>query len=99
MNLWDTLAQSDGVSLAVTLLLLCMSVASWFIILYKSRLLHRAVKQLSVCKALFWQAADWSRAREHWLAADTHSMFTVLLEAAASPPTPGWLPPRALKIS
>lgn len=84
MNLWDTLAQADGVSRAVTLLLLSMSVASWFIILYKSRLLHLAVRQLAICKALFWQAPDWTQARAHWQAADPQAMFTALLDAATA---------------
>ena len=89
MNLWDMLAQADGVSRAVTLLLLCMSMASWFIILYKSWLLQQAVKQLATCKALFWQASDWTQARAHWLGADPQAMFTVLLDAAATTPESG----------
>jgi biopolymer transport protein ExbB len=89
MNLWDTLAQADGVSRAVTLLLLSMSIASWFIILYKSWLLQQAVNQLATCKALFWQAPDWTQARAHWLGADRHALFTVLLDAATTAPESG----------
>ena len=85
MNLWDMLAQADGVSRAVTLLLLGMSVASWYIIFYKSWILHQAVKQLATCKALFWQSADWTQARARWQAADPQAMFMVLLDAATAP--------------
>jgi len=89
MNLWDMLAQADGVSRAVTLLLLGMSMASWYIILYKSWLLQLAVKQLAICKALFWQASDWTQARARWLGADPQAMFSVLLDAAAAAPESG----------
>jgi len=89
MNLWDTLTLADGVSLAVTLLLLCMSIVSWFIIFYKSWLLHQAVRQLATCKGLFWQASDWAQARAHWLGADRRALFTVLLDAAATTPQSG----------
>ena len=89
MNLWATLVQADGVSRAVTLLLLVMSTSSWTIIFYKGWLLRQAVRQLAACKALFWQAADWSQARARWHAADTQALFTVLLDAAAAPPDAG----------
>jgi hypothetical protein len=67
MNFNDLILQSDGVSVTVALLLLVMSVVSWFIIVYKSWLLHLAIRNLASCKALFWQAGDWSQARAHWL--------------------------------
>jgi biopolymer transport protein ExbB len=83
---WHTMMwQSDGVSVAVSLLLLLMSVSSWFIIVYKSWLLHRSIQQLLACKALFWQAGDWAQARSHWLAVDTQAMFLPLLDAITHP--------------
>jgi biopolymer transport protein ExbB len=85
MNLWDMLSQADGVSRIVTLLLLAMSMASWYLIFYKGWLLHQAVKQLATCKALFWQAADWGQARARWQAADPQALFMVLLDAASAP--------------
>ena len=81
MSFIDTLSQADGLSRTVTWLLLCMSVASWVIILYKSWLLQSAVKDLAVCKRLFWQAADWSQAHAQWLQADRQAMFLPLLQA------------------
>ena len=89
MNLWDMLSQADGVSRIVTLLLLAMSMASWYLIFYKGWLLQQAVKQLATCKALFWQAADWGQARARWQAADPQALFMVLLDAASAPADTG----------
>ena len=89
MNLTATLGQSDGVSLAVTTLLLCMSVASWVVILYKSWLLLSSTQDLADCKALFWQATDWSQAQTHWQQADRHGVFLPLLQAISHAPNNG----------
>jgi len=89
MNLTAILAQSDGVSLTVTLMLLAMSVASWVVILYKSWLLHSSAKDLADCKALFWQATDWSQAHAHWMQADRHALFLPLLQAISQSPNNG----------
>ena len=89
MSLIDTLSQADGLSRVVTLLLLCMSVASWVIILYKSWLLQSAVKDLAVCKGLFWQATDWGQAHAQWLQADRQAMFVPLLQAISLAPSNG----------
>lgn len=85
MNLDDMLSQSDGLSVAVALLLLLMSVVSWFIIVYKVWLLHLAVRHFAVCKALFWQSGDWAQARSQWLAVDTQAIFVPLLNAVTQP--------------
>lgn len=92
MSLQQFMSQSDFISLAVSLGLLVMSVTSWFIIVYKTRLLQVAVRDLSHCKALFWQANDWAQAKTQWIAADTQSLFVALLEAAAP------LPPKGLAV-
>jgi biopolymer transport protein ExbB len=85
MNFNDLNLQSDGVSATVALLLLVMSVVSWFVIVYKSWLLYLATRNLASCKALFWQARDWSQARAHWLAVDSQEMFVPLLDALIHP--------------
>lgn len=85
MNRLDMALPSDRVSVAVSVLLLLMSVSSWFIIVYKSWLLHRSIRQLLACKALFWQAGDWAQARAHWLAVDSQAMFMPLLDAITHP--------------
>ena len=89
MNLTAILAQSDGVSLAVTFLLFAMSVASWVVILYKSWLLHSSAKDLADCKSLFWQATDWSQAQTHWQQVDRHALFLPLLQALSHAPNNG----------
>lgn len=85
MNFNDLILQSDGVSVTVALLLLLMSVVSWFIIVYKVWLLHLAVRHFAVCKALFWQSGDWAQARSQWLAVDTQAIFVPLLNAVTQP--------------
>ena len=85
MNLNDMLSQSDGLSVTVALLLLLMSVVSWFIIVYKSWLLHLAIRDLTACKALFWQSGDWAQALAHWQATDSQAMFIPLLNAVTQP--------------
>ena len=82
MNLQQLMAQTDSIGLAVSVALFVMSVTSWFIILFKARLLQVAVKDLANCKALFWQANDWEQARSQWLAADQRALFVAMLEAA-----------------
>jgi biopolymer transport protein ExbB len=85
MNFNNLILQSDAVSATVALLLLVMSVVSWFVIIYKSWLLHLAIRNLASCKSLFWQAGDWSQARAHWLAVDSQEMFVPLLDAVTHP--------------
>lgn len=52
------LASTDAVSVALAVLLLAMSVASWTVVLYKSWLLYRANADLPQAKAAFWQASS-----------------------------------------
>ena len=42
MNFYELISQGDGVTRAVAVLLLAMSVASWVVILWKTWLLRRA---------------------------------------------------------
>lgn len=81
MSLQTFIAQSDAITLAVSLGLLVMSVTSWFIIVYKSRLLQVAAKDLSSSKALFWQASDWAQATSQWQATDTRALFIDMIQA------------------
>jgi biopolymer transport protein ExbB len=55
MQLW---AQSDTVGKLVALLLLAMSLASWVVIIWKSRLLYRVVGDVARSIAGFWSAAN-----------------------------------------
>ena len=56
MSLVQLFLQGDGVSRAVTLLLLAMSVSSWVVIVWKSWLLHRAMGDVMRSVAAFWQS-------------------------------------------
>jgi biopolymer transport protein ExbB len=56
MNLAQLFWQGDGVSRAVTVLLLAMSVSSWVVIVWKSWLLHRATGDVLRSVAAFWQS-------------------------------------------
>ncbi|MGB4925487.1 MAG: MotA/TolQ/ExbB proton channel family protein, partial [Giesbergeria sp.] len=52
----------DAVTQTAALVLLLMSVASWVIMLWKTRLLSRASADLARSLAAFWQASDWPQA-------------------------------------
>ena len=52
----------DAVTQTAALVLLLMSVASWVIMLWKTRLLSRASADLARRLAAFWQASDWPQA-------------------------------------
>jgi biopolymer transport protein ExbB len=56
MNASQLFLQGDGVTQLVALLLLCMSVSSWVVILWKSWLLQRASADVARCVAAFWQS-------------------------------------------
>jgi biopolymer transport protein ExbB len=58
MNLAQLFWQGDGVSRAVALLLLLMSVGSWVVILWKSWFLHRASGDVLRSVAAFWQSVS-----------------------------------------
>jgi biopolymer transport protein ExbB len=58
MNLAQLFWQGDGLTRAVALLLLTMSVASWVVILWKSWLLQRASSDVLRCLAAFWQSGS-----------------------------------------
>ena len=56
MSLAQLYLQGDGVSRAVILLLLTMSVGSWVVIVWKSWLLHRALGDVVRSVSAFWQS-------------------------------------------
>ncbi len=81
MGVWQTVLQGDAISLSVALLLLAMSVASWVVILWKGWLLRRAVRDVQLSAATFWQAADLNAAREHLGHFDAQRLVLPLVEA------------------
>jgi len=84
MGILDTLAQADALGRAVALLLLTMSVASWVVIVWKSWLLRRAVHDVRLSTAAFWQASDLDDADKRLAAFDTRQLLLPLLRAARS---------------
>lgn len=91
MNLIRILAQGDGVTRAVALLLLAMSVASWVVIFWKGWLLARARKGLARGTAAFWQAKSIEQARESVRAHDAQALLSPLIDAATAVKPPGAL--------
>ncbi len=82
MGVWQTVLQGDAISLSVALLLLAMSVGSWVVILWKGWLLRRAVRDVQVSAAAFWQASDLSGARERLGHFDAQRLVLPLVDAA-----------------
>lgn len=71
----------DVLSVTLALLLLAMSVASWSVIVYKSWLLRSVSADLSLAKAAFWQAPDFSQALLALSALDRHGVLLPLARA------------------
>lgn len=71
MSVLQLLAQGDGVSRAVAVLLLGMSMASWIAILLKAWLLRGGTRAVLRSIAAFWQASSISEAEQRLQAFDT----------------------------
>lgn len=87
MSLADFWRHSDAFSLLLALVLLAMSVASWVVIFWKSRLLRRVQQDLPRSIAAFWQAPHLGAARERLPAFDREGCLLPLLEATEQPLT------------
>lgn len=86
MNFFQLFTQGDAVSSVVAVLLLVMSVASWVVILWKTRLLHRAGLDVSRSVAAFWQAPTVDDALQRLPAFDRQRMVLPLIEATEPQP-------------
>jgi biopolymer transport protein ExbB len=84
-------AQGDGVSHAVALLLLAMSVSAWVLILWKTWLLRRARRDLARGVPAFWAAATLAEGRQRLQAIDRERVLLPLLDAALHAPPAGTL--------
>jgi biopolymer transport protein ExbB len=82
MGVLETVMQGDALSRSVAALLLAMSVASWVVILWKAWLLRRAVRDVQLASAAFWQAADLDDAEQRLGAFDRQALLLPLLQAA-----------------
>jgi len=81
MSPLQLLFQGDAVHTAVALILLCMSIAAWFVIFWKSWLLQRALTDVSRSTAAFWQAADVTAALAALPAFDREGLVLPLVQA------------------
>ena len=81
MSLVQLFLQGDGVSRAVTLLLLAMSVSSWVLIAWKSWLLHRAMADVVRSVAAFWQSLTVDEALVKLKAFDRLAVVSPMVEA------------------
>ena len=69
------------VSQLVAVLLLLMSVASWVVIVWKTRLLHRAVGDVARSTASFWQSASIEDASQKVAVFDREMLVLPLITA------------------
>lgn len=81
MNILQPLLRGDGVSTAVALLLLAMSVGSWVVILWKGWLLCRALRDVARSTAAFWQARSLDDGRAAVQLFDRELLLQPLIEA------------------
>ena len=81
MNAPTPALHGDFLSLAVTVLLLAMSVASWAVMFYKIWLLHRASQDFPKAKAAFWQATSFEGALAHVQASERVALLAPLVQA------------------
>lgn len=84
------LQQGDAITRGVALLLLCMSVASWVVILWKTWLLRRASGDVARSTAAFWQAASVADAEQNIKAFDRSALVLPLLFAIKSGANGAW---------
>ena len=74
----------------MALLLLCMSVASWVVIVWKAWLLRRAAGDVARSTAAFWQAASVADAEQNIKAFDRSALVLPLLVATKSGANGAW---------
>ena len=79
------LADTDALGRAVSVVLLCMSLCSWFLIVLKSWTLWRAHQGLVRAKAAFWQAASLDEAAASVAQWDREQVLLPLLDAVRAP--------------
>ena len=75
------MTQGGVVSQVVAVLLLLMSVASWVVIVWKTRLLHRAVGDVARSTASFWQSESIEDASQKVTVFDREMLVLPLINA------------------
>jgi hypothetical protein len=85
MSMWANWLQGDAVHVAVSLVLLAMSLASWCLMALKTLLLWRAGMNLRHGIAAFWQAPAWEAGARAATGFDASGLLHPLLAAADTP--------------
>ena len=85
MNILTFWAQGDFVIRAMTVALLALSVSTWVVILWKTRLLQRVGQDVSQSIAAFWQAAHFEEANTRVAQIDRDGCDLPLLGATLIP--------------
>lgn len=80
--------QGDTITQTAALVLLVMSIATWVVIAWKTRLMLHASADLPRSSAAFWQAADWPTAISQVRAFDRQALLLPLALAASGAQTP-----------
>lgn len=76
--------QGDAVTQGTALLLLAMSVASWVVILWKARVMRRALADVARCTAAFWQAPSLDVAVQRLQSFDREALVLSMVVAIKS---------------
>ncbi len=79
--------QRDAISGTVAILLLAMSIASWVVLLWKSGMLRRAVRDVGRSTQAFWQAASFEDGLTVVRAMDRDQLLLPLVEAVLYQPS------------
>jgi biopolymer transport protein ExbB len=88
---WQFWQHGDGVTRAVALLLLLMSVSAWVLIFWKGWLLARVRTDIGRAVPAFWSAASLGVGRDQLAAFDREGTLAPLLDAATATPPAGTL--------
>ena len=83
--------ETDGVGRAVARLLLAMSVSAWVLILWKSRVLRRARRDIGRAVPAFWAADSVAAGRARLGGLDREQLLLPLLDAAMAAEASGTL--------
>jgi len=76
------LEQSDTVGRGVALLLLLMSIGAWALIVWKTLVLRRTLKDLERAIPAFWDASSLDEGRARLGGLDREGVLTRLVDAA-----------------
>ena len=76
--------QGGAVTQGTALLLLAMSVASWVVILWKARVMRRALADVARCTAAFWQAPSLDVAVQRLQSFDREALVLSMVVATKS---------------